>query len=146
MKRIGTVCVTVIGICVVAGIIGFLFFNKRLTQSKELKELSGQVAQNTNPHQILPATMGAVEHGLKLEIISPSNNARVTAPSITLRGKTISGAEVFVNEKELVADQNGNFSVEMLLDEGNNIIMVVANDKDGKAGEQDITVVYDMPM
>jgi hypothetical protein len=90
------------------------------------------------------STTSVLENSLKVQITSPSDQSTITSPSITLRGKTVAQAEVFVNEKETIADAGGNFSVNLILEEGDNPIMVVANDQSGNVGESEITVIYDM--
>lgn len=87
--------------------------------------------------------MSTSETGLKLQITSPSDKSVVTSPYITLRGKTVAQAEVFVNDKEIIADQDGNFSIALTLDEGENPIIAVANDQEGNAGETEISVTYE---
>lgn len=80
--------------------------------------------------------------GITLTVSSPANNSTVTDPSITVKGKTVANAEVFVNDIEIKADANGNFSVKLTLDEGDNYILVVANDINGNYSEKDLTVTY----
>jgi len=122
-------------IFITLGIIGFSYFNKRLTESKGLKG-STEILSETGK--------GAVETSLPLQIISPSDQSTVTSAFITLRGKTTAQAEVFVNDKETTADPDGNFSVQLELDEGENPIMVVANDANGNVGEKEITLMYEI--
>lgn len=77
---------------------------------------------------------------ISLTITDPANNLTVSSSVITVAGKTVSNAEVFVNDSELTADAQGNFSTQVTLDEGQNIIVVTANDANGNNAEQDITV------
>jgi hypothetical protein len=79
---------------------------------------------------------------LSLTIVSPANNSTVTNPKLIVKGKTAPGAEVFVNETEGVADVNGNFSLTISLDEGDNPVIVMANDADGNVAEQDLNIIY----
>jgi len=125
----------IVVILIIAGIIGFSYFNKRLTESKESKG-STEILSETGK--------GAVETSLPLQITSPSDQSTVTSAFITLRGKTTAQAEVFVNEKETNADPDGNFSVQLELEEGENPIMVVANDANGNVGEKEITILYEI--
>jgi phosphate-selective porin len=81
-------------------------------------------------------------NGITLTVSSPVNNAAVTSASVTVRGKTVAGAEVFVNDVETRADSSGNFSVKFTLDEGENYILIVANDANGNYAEKDLTVTY----
>lgn len=134
------------------GVFGFVFFNKRLEQSKANKNAStiapstqsGTVTETgSKPSSVVQKNLGAVESSISLQILSPSDGASVTTPTITLRGKTVSQAEVFVNDKELRADGNGNFSTSLLLEDGDNPIIVVANDSSGKVAEAELTVTYE---
>jgi hypothetical protein len=138
------------GICIIlAGLLmltGFSFFSKRLTESKEMKEQSAIVEETSVPKQIYESRkeMGAIEQSLKIQILSPSHQSIVTSPYITLRGKTSAQAEVFVNDKETTADAQGNFSVALTLEEGENPIMIVVNDQNGNVGEEEISLVYEV--
>lgn len=80
--------------------------------------------------------------GITLTVSSPANNSTVANPSVVVKGKTVAGAEVFVNDLETKADAAGYFSVTMTLDEGDNYILVVANDINGNYSEKDLTVTY----
>ena len=124
---------------------GFIVFNKRLAESKKNKELGESSTERILTPDVAETkkAMNAGETGLKLQITSPSDKSVVTSPYITLRGKTVAQAEVFVNDKEIIADQDGNFSVALTLDEGENPIIAVANDQEGNAGETEITVTYE---
>jgi len=146
MKNSVMVTVSIFVLLLLAvGISGFLVFNKRLEKSKQDKE-SGEISTERtiapNSTEIKQA-MSAAETGLTFQNISPSDKSIVTSPSITLRGRTGAGAEVFVNDKETMADAQGNFFVGLTLDEGENPIMIVANDQAGNVGETEITVTYD---
>jgi len=144
MKNIITISFSILAAVFIIGLVGFLFFNNRLARSKELKEAASVSSEKTS-QQESKRDMGAVENGLKLQITSPSHHSSVTSSYITLRGKTVAGADVFVNDKETVADGNGDFSVALTLDEGDNPIIVVVNDAGGNTSEQEITILYEIP-
>jgi hypothetical protein len=80
---------------------------------------------------------------ITLTITSPQNGATVTTSTVTIKGKTVPKADIFINEAETVADANGSFSKSITLDEGDNIIIVMANDAKGNVAEQDLTINYD---
>lgn len=80
---------------------------------------------------------------IPLTVSSPTNGATVKKSILTVSGKTAPRAEVMVNEAEIVADAKGNFSVKVTLDEGENIILVTANDAEGNFAEQELTVTYE---
>lgn len=79
---------------------------------------------------------------ISLTISSPANGATVTSPTVTVRGKTVPKADVSVNDKDVVADANGNFSAIITLDDGENTIVVVASDANGNNTEKELAVTY----
>lgn len=89
-----------------------------------------------------PASTVSRATGISLTVSSPANNTTTSSESITVKGKTVAGAEVFVNDVETRADASGNFSVTITLDEGENYILVVANDALGNYSEKELTVIY----
>lgn len=80
---------------------------------------------------------------LRLLIINPANGSTVTNPLLIIKGITSPKVEVLVNEVEAVADSQGNFSVTLTLDEGENYIVIVASDEDGNSAEQELIVNYE---
>ncbi len=97
------------------------------------------------PGGAVPSVTGTISRGaaITLAVNTPSDNTTVTSGSIEVRGKTVPDAEVFVNDAEAKADGNGNFAVTISLDEGENYILVVANDAQGNYSEKEITVIYE---
>jgi hypothetical protein len=75
-----------------------------------------------------------------LQVSEPKNNITVNNPIININGKTISNAFIFINEQELKADVNGNFTTATTLEEGENYILIVASDDLGNSIEKDILV------
>ena len=97
----------------------------------------------TPTHTYTPTPTPAV---LLLEITQPKDGAQVSTGSITVSGKTIPGAVVSVAIDDTVAiadiDQDGNFSVTVNLEEGPNLIEVVASDQLGNEKSSSIAVIY----
>ena len=87
------------------------------------------------------ATSAAVS-GIALTVSTPANNANVTVSPLPVKGKTVPGAEVFVNDIETIADAGGYFSVTLNLEEGDNYILIVANDVSGNYAEKELHVNY----
>jgi Glucodextranase, domain B len=90
------------------------------------------VAADEKTHQVLTLTISA-----------PANGATVTNPAVAVKGKTSPNAEVFVNEAEGKADASGNFSIGLTLDEGENYLIIMANDAQGNVAEKELTITYD---
>lgn len=77
-----------------------------------------------------------------LTVIQPQNGAVVKNAQILVFGKTAPNADVFVNDKDTVADAKGDFSVAFTLEEGENYILVGSTDVKGNFAEQELSVVY----
>ena len=77
---------------------------------------------------------------MSLTVISPANGATLNSASVIVTGKTSPRAEVFINDKETKAGADGKFSLKITLDEGQNVVVVMANDEAGNVVEQDISV------
>lgn len=107
------------------------------------RESSPRGATTTQNPVNEPGTSVVSSSEILLTVISPADKSTVTSPNIQIKGKTASKAEVFVNESETVADANGNFSVYVTLDEGENYFFVVSNDEYGNVAERELTVTYD---
>lgn len=78
-----------------------------------------------------------------LTITSPLPDSTVYTSTIAVRGKTAPRAEVSVNEKEITAESNGNFSTTLTLDEGENTIFITSVDDDGNSAETEIVVNFE---
>ncbi|HLD24982.1 MAG TPA: hypothetical protein VJB96_03645 [Patescibacteria group bacterium] len=96
----------------------------------------------SDEREVSPTGAIPLVSGIQLAVTSPSGNVTVSSPSFTVRGKTVAGGEVFVNDSETKADSSGNFSATLTLDEGENYILVVANDAFGNYAEKEFTVTY----
>ena len=83
---------------------------------------------------------------LFLVITQPTDGAQVSASNIGITGKTIPGAVVSVSindEIEIVTvGQDGKFTVRVTLEEGPNLIEVVASDQQGNEKFATVTVIY----
>jgi hypothetical protein len=106
-------------------------------------------AMTTTDTTITPTSdIGTPEPTVKVQQItllvsSPANGITVTSPTVVIKGKTIPKADVFVNDSQTTADAQGNFSVTLTLDEGENTVVVAANDADGNFAEQELIITYD---
>lgn len=80
--------------------------------------------------------------GMDITVASPEHGAVVGSMIIAITGTTTPNADVFINDTELKADSSGNFTADLTLDEGENVISVASNDADGNYAEKEIMVVY----
>ena len=83
---------------------------------------------------------------LFLQVTNPEDGSEVTTETIQVSGNTIVDAivSVWINEDIEVADidEGGNFSVTVTLEEGPNIIEVVASDAEGGEKLSQIAITY----
>lgn len=83
-----------------------------------------------------------------LEITQPADGAQVNTSSVLVSGKTTTGAVVSIsvngNDEVEIAnvDQNGNFSGTVVLEEGPNLIEVVASDQEGNQKSSSVAIFY----
>ncbi len=111
---------------------------KNIKNQLTTKENVKNENQTLNFQQI--PTEKPVKSGIDLIINEPKENAVFSNPNIKISGKTASDAEVFVNDKKTKADNQGNFSLDYQLDEGENLLTVSANDANGNYAEKEIVV------
>lgn len=86
------------------------------------------------------ASQAQVGQKMFLEVSFPINGATFTSPTISVKGTTLPYAEIFINDVEAKADSSGNFSVNLTLEEGENLIYILANDSSGNFIEKELTV------
>ncbi len=77
-----------------------------------------------------------------VQITSPADESVVENQSITITGKTLAGALVSVNDATVDADANGNFSIQVTLDEGPNVFDITASDADGGTATTQLVTSY----
>lgn len=124
----------------------YLFFPKwnigKITNLNQIIPNQLPVATSQEQTQGQSQETGSVTTGkISLTITSPKDGETLGSTNATVKGKTVANAEVFVNDIVGKADTNGNFSINVTLDEGENQIVVSANDSNGNAAEQSMGVI-----
>lgn len=124
MKKIILVC-TVIVVCV--AVFGFVFLSKLKTNITNSTggDSSGIVYDRYSPSKETKSG------NINLEIYPTENNL--------ISGRT-NGNLVFINDKEVSVDKNGDFKTKLDLDEGENIIVVTAVNSNGSYWEKELIV------
>ena len=113
-------------------------------QIKKILNLKNK--QITGPEDVLPKPTDISQRSVTelekifLQISEPKDNMTVNNQAVTVIGKTISNGFIFVNDQEFKADSNGSFSTTVILDEGENYILVVVSDEYGNSLEKDIVI------
>ena len=79
---------------------------------------------------------------LFLEIIEPEDESVVSTEAVAVQGTTAADAVVSVNGAVVEVDAQGAFEAIVTLEEGPNLIEVVASDLTGAEESRDIVVIY----
>ncbi len=117
------------------------------TANKSLKNLPSSQPTPT-PVTVAgePTTTASPNQAISLTLSSPADEALVNASKVTVSGQTTANAVVTIlaeNGQQIIsADASGDFSAEVSLVAGYNVIRVVASDKDGNMVEQSVTITY----
>lgn len=115
--------------------------NKNLFQKFE--KISGQKVVQTESEIKVVDQNNMNNDEVFLEITSPIENDVVSSSLLLVRGKTVANAEIFVNDKETKANNNGDFSLNITLEEGENVLTVTMNDSQGNYIEKELTVTLE---
>lgn len=124
---------------IVAVVVGFFAFKQYKNQNppSQTVNLAGTKVDQIS---VTGDSVAEVSQGLTLTITSPANQSTVNAAALQIIGTTSPNAEIFVNDTEAKADSTGNFIANVSLDEGENILTIVANDDQGNYAEKELTV------
>lgn len=88
----------------------------------------------------LPATETS---GLWLNLLSPLDEALVDAPQVDVTGSAPAGTVISVNDLILIVGIDGQFTATVPLEEGLNLIEVVASNEKGNELSALLTVTYE---
>ena len=105
------------------------------------------------PQQIIPATpvqptetaLPATESAgtLLLQVLSPQDEAVVNTQQVDVIGSAPAGAVVTVNDEILIMSTEGQFKTTVALEEGPNLIEILASDENGNEASLLLTVTYE---
>jgi ABC-type glycerol-3-phosphate transport system substrate-binding protein len=105
--------------------------------------VSSPAAATTTP-TASPSPAATPDAGaLSVKIISPEDNAVVTEAQVEINGQTAPNAVITLNDEIAVADVTGAFTARLSLDEGPNVIEIVASDMDGHETDLFLTITYE---
>jgi hypothetical protein len=114
---------------------------KKLVLAPSLQETLSDTVKTVQNES---AKLGILPNSFLLEVSSPENGVTVAKGVVEVTGKTVPGAEVFVNEAQVKVDKDGNFRQKVTLQEGENFILITAGNEVGDA-EIERTVYYELP-
>lgn len=126
----------------------YFILNKKKIEVKELPKVfknktSSLIKEKSSQNPQSETVSQNESQVLSLEIIEPQNNITVNNSRLTVKGKTNPNIEVFINDEELISDGEGNFEAVITLDEGENIITIVASDSQGNYVEKELIVNFE---
>lgn len=129
-------------VLVIFGAVGVYFFVTKGYSGKMALQTITQNVPDTNISEEKRTEVAGqvVSDKIGLTVTSPENGTTLSSTNVNVKGKTSPNADVFVNDQFGKADVNGNFSISLGLDEGQNQIVIDANDADGNVAEKTLTV------
>jgi len=86
---------------------------------------------------------GVPETGFFLTIAQPDENSSTNNDELEVKGQTTTGAVVTVNGELAEVDSEGNFTKTVFLEEGPNLIEVVASDLKGNQESRTLIIIYE---
>ncbi len=105
--------------------------------------LLGIVAGCAQPPEATPApSPGIPPTGFFLTVSQPADGSIVDIGSVEVTGRTSPEAIVSVNGELVEVDGEGNFTIMVVLEEGPNIIEVIASDLEGNEESRTLVIVY----
>ena len=75
-------------------------------------------------------------------VTEPTDNSIINADKVEVMGRTTPGAIVSVNGELAEVDEGGNFTMMVVLEEGPNIIEVIASDLEGNEESRTLVIMY----
>lgn len=97
-------------------------------------------SQDTTPEAAPAPSPDTPPTAFYLEVTQPADNSIINVGTVEVMGRTSPGAVVSVNDEIAVADTQGTFVVTIALEEGPNIIEVIASDDEGSEARASLTV------
>lgn len=86
-------------------------------------------------------TLAGFIQGPRITITSPQTGFSTTTPLVTVTGHAVHVNSFTINDAPTALDLEGNFSEQLLLAEGYNIISVEAKDRYGRTTEKKIEII-----
>ena len=80
---------------------------------------------------------------LWLQVLSPQDEAVVNTPQVDVIGSAPAGAVISVNDEILIVGDDGQFKTTVSLDEGPNLIEIIASDDNGNETSLILTIIYE---
>ncbi len=93
---------------------------------------------------VLPTAAGAPDTSrLWLQVLSPLDESVVNAPQVDVSGSTPAGTVISINNDILIVGADRQFKTAVTLEEGPNLIEIIASDESGNELTVMLTVTYE---
>lgn len=122
----------------------FTIDNLKLTSGRnEITAIAQDVAGNESQPSV-PSLVDFDTTPPALEIIHPEDGETITGleSQITLEGRTEEEVKIYVNDRLVIVGPEGDFNYQYSLKEGENIFVIIAQDKAGNQAEKELKVTY----
>lgn len=106
-----------------------IYFIAKSSETKETKE--------TDPYEVLYKNEKP-----KLDIQEPSDNSRTNKDDVKVSGQTDKETSIRINGQPIITDSEGKFSTMVRLKDGENKILIVAEDIVGNQEQKELKVTY----
>lgn len=121
--------------------LGFTQFqNKKTASTTVINTIGSRQIQMFTPTDTPKTIPTLPSQTINLTISAPISGSTVDAVTIVVSGSTEPNATVVINDAEVTASVNGKFQTNVLLDEGDNYISIVAYNDFGNVAEREILV------
>ena len=101
------------------------------------------IVPGITPETTAPGLPAVGSGDVPIQILSPLDGAVVNTPQVEIVGLTSAGAVVSVNDDILIVGSDGQFKIVVALDEGPNVVEIIASDAAGNEGYILLSVFYE---
>jgi len=98
--------------------------------------------QESHPLVLIYVPSEMTETGFFLTVTQPVDNSTTNSGKVEVKGRSKHGAVVSVNGELAEVDDGGNFTTMVVLEEGPNIIEVIASDLEGNQESSTLAIIY----
>jgi len=87
-------------------------------------------------------TFNSYIKGPQIIIKYPENGSMLTTPTVSIQGQVLHIKDVYINNRPIQIDTDGNFKEDLLLFPGYNVSIISAKDKFNRITEYKLELVY----
>ncbi len=136
MKRTGRIAITLVTVLLLVLIGACAPVPKEITPAPE--EVTPAPEDITPPEEVTPPPTPE----FFLTVTQPADDSIISTDKVEVRGRTSPDAVVSINGELVEVDEEGNFTMMVVLEEGPNIIEVIASDLEGNQESRTLVIMY----